>query len=113
MSNKIYDKENRWRSLTVGFHMSPEEAEQLNIKVKLSGLPKQEYLIKSCLNQTLHVVCGRKVAREMQMQLEAILEELQRVDQLGELEEEVLTPLRSILEIIGADEEMQKGGNPQ
>jgi len=113
MSNKIYDKENRWRSLTVGFHMSPEEAEQLNIKVKLSGLPKQEYLIKSCLNQTLHVVCGRKVAREMQMQLEAILEELQRVDQLGELEAEVLTPLRRILEIIGADEEMQKGGNPQ
>ena len=37
MSAKNYDNHNRWRNKTVAFRMSPEEAEQLDKFVKLSG----------------------------------------------------------------------------
>ena len=91
----------------VGFRMSRQEAEELNAKVSLSGLSKQDYLIKSCLGQELHIVCGRKVAREMQMYLEAILEELQNMETTEEMDEELLTPLKHILEILNAEEDEQ------
>lgn len=107
MSQKSKDKKNRWRNVVVGFRMSPQEAEELNVKVSLSGLSKQDYLIKSCLGQELHIVCGRKVAREMQMYLEAILEELQNMETTEEIDEELLTPLKHILEILNAEEDEQ------
>ena len=43
MSAKNRDEHNRWRNITVGFRVSPEENEQINAAVALSGLPKQEY----------------------------------------------------------------------
>lgn len=105
MSQKSRDKKNRWRNVVVGFRMSPQEAEELNVKVSLSGLSKQDYLIKSCLGQELRIVCGRKVAREMQMYLEAILEELQNMETTEEMDEELLTPMKHILEILNAEED--------
>lgn len=43
MSAKNRDEHNRWRNITVGFRVSPEENELLNRAVALSGLAKQEY----------------------------------------------------------------------
>ena len=63
MSEKRYDNYNRWRSKTVAFRMSPEEADELNVQVALSGLSKQDYLIQCCLKHEIKVVCGRKVYR--------------------------------------------------
>ena len=42
MSAKNRDEHNRRRNITVGFRVSPEENEQINAAVALSGLPKQE-----------------------------------------------------------------------
>ena len=42
MSAKNRDEHNRWRNITVGFRVSPEENELLNRAVALSGLAKQE-----------------------------------------------------------------------
>lgn len=100
MSEKRMDRKNRWRNVVVAFRMSPEEAEELNVQVALSGLSKQDYLIKCCLQHEINVVCGRKVARQMQMYLEAILEELQFLEEGQVPEEELLTPLLHIVEIL-------------
>ena len=43
MSAKAKDDHNRWRNKTVAFRMSPEEANQLDAFVQMSGLPKQDY----------------------------------------------------------------------
>ena len=51
MSAKNMDDHNRWRNVTVAFRMSPEEAEKLNAFVRLSGLSKQDYLIRRVLQQ--------------------------------------------------------------
>ena len=40
MSAKNLDNHNRWRNKTVAFRVSPEEDEQLEIAVRLSGLTK-------------------------------------------------------------------------
>ena len=39
MSAKNRDEHNRFRNITVGFRVSPEENEQINTAVALSGLP--------------------------------------------------------------------------
>ena len=84
----------------MAFRMSPEEADELDVQVALSGLSKQDYLIQCCLKHEIKVVCGRKVARKMQMYLEAILEELQFMEEDAELDKEVLIPLKHVLEIL-------------
>lgn len=43
MSAKNVDRHNRFRNITVGFRVSPEEQAELNRAVALSGLSKQEY----------------------------------------------------------------------
>lgn len=49
MSAKNMDDKNRWRNVTVSFRMSPEESDQLNTFVKISGLTKQDYIIRRLL----------------------------------------------------------------
>ena len=45
MSEKNRDDKNRWRNVTIAFRMSPEENEELNNRVKLSGFrTKQDIL---------------------------------------------------------------------
>ena len=52
MSEKNRDDKNRWRNVTIAFRMSPEENEELNNRVKLSGFrTKQDYITQSVLHQ--------------------------------------------------------------
>ena len=46
MSAKSLDSKGRWRSRTVSFRMSPEEDTQLETFARLSGLTKQDYIIR-------------------------------------------------------------------
>ena len=55
MSEKKLDKCNRWRNKVVAFRMSPEEDAQLETAVKLSGLTKQEYIIRRLLDRDVVV----------------------------------------------------------
>ena len=61
MSEKRLDAKNRWRNVVVAFRMSPEEAQELNVKVSLSGLSKQDYIIQCLLKHEIRVVGGMKV----------------------------------------------------
>ncbi len=49
MSAKNLDKHNRWRNKTVAFRVSPEEDTQIETAVKLTGLTKQDYIIRRLL----------------------------------------------------------------
>ncbi len=46
MSEKVLDRQGRWRNKTVAFRVSPEEDEIIKSAVRLSGLTKQEYIIR-------------------------------------------------------------------
>ena len=56
MSAKNLDSKQRWRSVSVGFRVSPQEAYHIDMLVKTSGLTKQEYIIKRlmCEDITIH-----------------------------------------------------------
>ena len=79
MSAKSVDKHNRYRSITVGFRVSPEENEVLNAAVALSGLPKQEYCYRRCMNRDVVVQGNPKVYKALKDELKKVLTELERI----------------------------------
>ena len=56
MSAKCMDKHNRWRSKTVGFRVSPEEDALIEAAVSLSGLTKQDYIVKKLTDKEIVVM---------------------------------------------------------
>lgn len=79
MSAKNKDGQGRWRSLTIAFRVSPEENEDLNMRVRLSGLTKQEYICRHCLERDV-VVCGNpRVYKALKHEMEQLREELSRL----------------------------------
>lgn len=90
MSAKNVDNHNRFRNITVGFRVSPEENETLNAAVKLSGLPKQEYCYRRCLKRDIVVQGNPRVYKALRDQLAAVLTELQRIENAGGVTDELL-----------------------
>lgn len=79
MSLKVYDGQGRWRNKTVAFRISPEEDEQLEIAVRLSGLTKQDYIIRRLQERDVVVQGNPRIYKALRNQLAAVLEELQRI----------------------------------
>ena len=101
MSLKNRDEHNRWRNITVGFRVSPEENELLNRAVALSGLPKQEYCYRRCMNRDVVVQGNPRVFRALRNQLADVLTELQRIEAGGEVNDELLDLIEMIADILG------------
>ena len=96
MSVKNRDEHRRFRNITVGFRVSPEENEQINIAVALSGLPKREYCYRRCMNRDIVVQGNPKVYKALRNQLAAVLDELKRIETVGELRDELLDNIELI-----------------
>ena len=71
MSKKNYDNHNRWRNKTVAFRVSAEEDLQLETLVKLTGLTKQDYIIRRLLERDVVVQGNPKVYKALRDQLSA------------------------------------------
>lgn len=95
MSAKNLDNKNRWRSKTIAFRMSPEEAQQLDVKVKLSGLTKQDYLIRRSLQQDIVVVGNTRVYKALKDELKNVLTELERIGNFN-ISDELLETIQLI-----------------
>lgn len=79
MSLKVLDQRGRWRSKTVAFRMSPEEAKLLDTAVRLSGLTKQDYIIKRLQNRDIVVTGNPRVYKALRNELASVLTELHRI----------------------------------
>lgn len=100
MTAKVKDDHNRWRSKTVAFRMSPEEANQLDAFVQMSGLPKQDYLIQRALQREVVVVGNPRVYKGLRIQMEAIYTELQRIADNNYIDDELLDRVEQITTIM-------------
>ena len=100
MSAKNIDRHNRFRSITVGFRVSPEENEQLNRAVALSGLPKQEYCYRRCMNRDITVTPSSRIFKAMNVHLQAILKELRRLSQGESPSDELLEDIQLITKML-------------
>lgn len=101
MSAKNKDNKNRWRNITVGFRVSPEESEQINKAVRLSGLSKQEYITRRLLCQDVVVQGNPRVYKALRNELAAVLAELQRIEAGNSVDDELLNVIELIVIILG------------
>lgn len=101
MSAKNLDKHNRFRSITVGFRVSPEEADELNAAAALSGLPKQEYCYRRCMNREVIVQGNPRVYKALKGQMIKIYEELRRISDSKEISPEMLETINLIAVTLG------------
>ena len=101
MTAKNLDNKNRWRNITVGFRVSPEENELINKAVALSGLPKQEYCYRRCLNQDVVVQGNPRVYKALKVELASVLKELCRIEAGANVSDELLDVIELIAIILG------------
>ncbi len=106
MSQKVRDEHNRWRSKNVTFRMSPEENQQLETLVKLSGLTKQDYITKRLLCKDVVVQGNPRVYKALKEQLAEVLIELKRTQNGEKADDELMDVIRMIavmMEGMGAE----------
>lgn len=101
MSAKNVDRHNRFRNITVGFRVSPEENEEINRAVALSGLSKQEYCYRRCMERDVVVQGNPRVYKALKMELASVLTELQRIEAGNGINDELLNVIELITIILG------------
>ena len=87
---KTLDRQGRWRSKTVAFRVSPEENNQLEMKVRLSGLTKQDYIVSRLTDREIRVVGNPRVYKALKNQMADIYAELQRLTSAQEVTPDML-----------------------
>jgi len=109
MSEKKKDEKNRWRNKVIAFRGSPEEAAELDKRWRLCGYPtKQDYIIDCVIHQKIEAKGNPMMLVSFKDSLSEILCELSRIQTASEMDEELLTPIRTMLEILQAFKENEK-----
>ena len=89
MSGRALDRQGRWRSVTVSFRCSPEEAAELDDLVALSGLTKQDYIMRRLACREVTVVPSSRVQRALAGRMGRVYRELRRIGGPSELDPEL------------------------
>ena len=100
MSLKNRDNKNRWRNKTVAFRVSPEEDEQIETAVRLSGLTKQDYITRRLMCREVVVQGNPRVYKALRNEFAAVLVELQRIEAGGGVDGELLDTIKLIAAIM-------------
>ena len=100
MSLKNRDNKNRWRNKTVAFRVSPEEDEQIETAVRLSGLTKQDYITRRLMCREVVVQGNPRVYKALRNELAAVLAELQRIEAGAGVDEELMDNIELIAAIM-------------
>ena len=96
MSAKSLDAHGRWRSVIVAFRVSPEEDQLINSAVALSGLTKQDYIVKRLLCRDVVVQGNPRVYKALKNQLAEVLDELKRINNGSAVDDELLSTIQLI-----------------
>lgn len=97
---KSLDAKGRWRNRNVGFRVSEEEAKLLDNLVELSGLAKQDYILRRLLNREVVVQGNPKVFKALKHQMTQIYEELKRLEAVSDDNEELLIVVEMVATIM-------------
>lgn len=96
MTKKARDEKSRWRSKTIAFRISPDENQLLELRVKLSGLTKQDYIIQRCLQKDIVVHGSSRVFKALRDLLQQVHDELVRLVDVSSASEDFL----EVIEVI-------------
>lgn len=96
--DKKLDAKGRWRNKTTSFMMSPEERADLDIRVSLSGLTKQEYMVRRLLERDIIVQPNSRIYKALRNQMTEILTELRRIENGASVDDELLSVIKTVAE---------------
>ena len=82
MSAKNNDRKQRFRSITIGFRVSPEEAYRVDMEVNTSGLTKQDFILKRLLNEDIIVRPNIRIRYYLEKYLIDLTAELKRLSSI-------------------------------
>lgn len=99
MSARNNDNKGRFRSVTIGFRVSPEEAYALDLKVNTSGMTKQDYCAKKVLDEEITVHPNIRVQTYICRYLTELTEQLKRLESI-EKNNDVLENIKYLLKLI-------------
>lgn len=69
----------RFRNQTICFRMSPEERRQLEARIKICGLPKGDYIIKSVLQNEISIVVGKYQSDRLSLELRRLWQQIENL----------------------------------
>ena len=98
--DKNLDCKGRWRNKTVAFRVSEEEAKLIDTQVALSGLTKQDYIVRRLQCRDVVVQGNPRVYKALRNQMADIYEELKRLEHCSEANDELLCTIQMIAEIM-------------
>ena len=98
--DKNLDYKGRWRNKTVAFRVSEEEAKLIDTQVALSGLTKQDYIIRRLQCRDVVVQGNPRVYKALRNQMADICEELKRLEGCSEANDELLYTIKLIENIM-------------
>ena len=84
----------------MAFRISPEEDEQLETAVRLSGLTKQDYIIRRLEDREVVVQGNPRVYKALRNELAAVLIELGRIETDAGVDEDLLDTIHLIAAIM-------------
>ena len=97
---KTLDKHGRWRNKTVAFRVSPEEGVIIDAKVKMSGLTKQDYIIRRLQEREVVVMGNPRVYKALKEQMADILTELRRIQAGDCINDDLMEIIRAMILIM-------------
>lgn len=81
-------EQDRQRSHTVCFWASPEERQQIEARITVSGMPKGQYYIQSLLYQKIDIVVGKYQSDRLSLEIRRLRTQ---IESMGKTSSEVPT----------------------
>lgn len=94
--DKNLDNKRRWRNRTVSFRVSEEEGKLIDDCVALSGLTKQDYIIRKLQCRDVIIQGNPRVYKALRNKMEEIYEELKRLENFSEENDELLYTIQVV-----------------
>ena len=82
--------DDRQRCVTIGFRVSKEQADRIDLLVALSGKTKQDYILERLENESMEVIPSPRMQRTLRDEMRALCAEFERLKKNEEPSERLL-----------------------
>ena len=115
MSERNNDRSGRFRNRFIGLRASDEEAALIAHMAQISGMCKQDYILSRALERTVVVEPSVKVEKALRKRLEALCDELSRIEDAGQMTQELQEELATVLSVcrrLGEEKPLVRDDDP-
>ena len=95
--------------MTIAFRVSPEENEEIQRRVSLSGLTKQEYISRRCQEKDIVVIGNPRVYAALKKQMLEILDQLKKIEQGDVVDPDLQDTIRVVAMTMAGMKDDRKG----